>query len=1371
MMKKIQLIMVILLLLMWHGGTLIAGQPATWHLQNDDSEPCPAGTGLDFSGQDLTGTDFSGQDLTCADFTQANLNGANLRNAILKYVIFTGADLTGADLYGADLTDAIITGVRWDSSICPDGRYAWSDTTEEDQLTACPVPTSKGLPSSLPTDLPNPTMVLIGGGQFEKIDDIAPVKVSAVWETCPCLVTEAEATPHTRACVQSYTDAGIMYLSYHPFPWVEQCFTGWQGIQEAYPRLADEGVWRDFDGNIYLRDPGGGEPVPLFSHSSDVWLNEFLIPMFKTQVDAGMTGGGVDESWGTVFGTTWYDFSPAAMEGFRQYLAVRYTDVELAERGVTDISTFNWRDAMRNKEVYVYWEGDPWDGFTLNWWETVLGRPLQLGETYTKETLELAQGYQAPEPLIGLVYSDYPSDYEYYMRKRLREVYEKIQADMKAYAAERGQPWYLTGNQGQFLDWNNAAVLTPVLDFPMAEVQIPEEMWPSHWPERNFTAFYKNIAALGKRFGAMDRPGQNLYPRNDDNTEGLLVFLADAYASGGISHHPGSQYNEMVNPFYILIQLRENLFAESDNRVAVYYSLGNHMGDVGRRGVEEWTYYGAARLLEDSHYSYDVLYQGDPDMGPGTIRWVDKQVSLPEMQRYDVIVLPNTRYMTDTEVQNFLDFVNAGGILVVFGDAGTHDFGFPTPNLRTNTTWSDLVRAEGIRAHGAGHVRVFPKEGDENLARRYDTSFAAADLANFQAALEGIYPSGIRTTFDKHVHIHKFRDPVSEIEVFHLVNFDYDKETDLVRPTGDQIFAFKPRESYVQPQVIYYTPESPQGVFLPIIPSDPDRIEVTVPGLHVYGIVVLGETPPSTADLVLLMNASNTTPKETETIAYTVTLINNGPEAATHVKVKVLLPSGVTYDSASPSQGSYFPTTGIWSVASLANGASITLTVNVRVRIGTLGSVNTARAIITESDQNDSDMGSNTASADVTVSSVPTADLEINKTIDNSIPTENDKITYTVTLTNNGQDDTAFVKVTDHLPPGLSFVSADTTQGSYSPGTGLWTLGSLANGLSATLTIIAKVDSGTVGDTITNTASITASDLPDPVPETNTAHADITVSQVDLELYKTVNNVEPVEGDTISYTMTIQNSGPSEATGIEVTDLLPSGLSFVSADATQGDYAQETGIWTVGSLSDDMAAMLTIAAGVDSETAGQTITNTVRVTAVDQADSNSTNDSAGAVISVKSHNQAPVAAEQDLTTEEDSALTITLSADDPDGDTLFYSVVTHPAHGTLSGTAPNLTYIPDSDYFGADSFTFKATDGEVDSNVATVTIEILNAVIAGDVDDSGTIDLTDAILALRVVSETSPGTSVYKAADVTGDGNIGLDEAIFILQRLSRVRP
>ena len=56
-------------------------------------------------------------------------------------------------------------------------------------------------------------------------------------------------------------------------------------------------------------------------------------------------------------------------------------------------------------------------------------------------------------------------------------------------------------------------------------------------------------------------------------------------------------------------------------------------------------------------------------------------------------------------------------------------------------------------------------------------------------------------------------------------------------------------------------------------------------------------------------------------------------------------------------------------------------------------------------------------------------------------------------------------------------------------------------------------------------------------------------------------------GDTITYTVTLSNNGPNTATGVQVTDLLPAGLSFVSATPSQGTYDPGTGLWTVGTVT------------------------------------------------------------------------------------------------------------------------------------------------------------------------------------------------------------
>ena len=88
-------------------------------------------------------------------------------------------------------------------------------------------------------------------------------------------------------------------------------------------------------------------------------------------------------------------------------------------------------------------------------------------------------------------------------------------------------------------------------------------------------------------------------------------------------------------------------------------------------------------------------------------------------------------------------------------------------------------------------------------------------------------------------------------------------------------------------------------------------------------------------------------------------------------------------------------------------------------------------------------------------------------------------------------------------------------------------------------------------------------------------------------------------------------------------------------------------------------------------------------------------------------NDKPVAYDDDYQTDEDVAVAIVLTVDDEWPGSGFTWIVGDPANGTLSGTAPNLTYTPDADFYGKDSFTFHVNDGFNDSNVATITIDVL----------------------------------------------------------------
>lgn len=136
-------------------------------------------------------------------------------------------------------------------------------------------------------------------------------------------------------------------------------------------------------------------------------------------------------------------------------------------------------------------------------------------------------------------------------------------------------------------------------------------------------------------------------------------------------------------------------------------------------------------------------------------------------------------------------------------------------------------------------------------------------------------------------------------------------------------------------------------------------------------------------------------------------------------------------------------------------------------------------------------------------------------------------------------------------------------------------------------------------------------------------------------------------------------------------------------------------------------------------------------------------------ITVTVVNIVPVANPQNVSTNEDTPVAVTLTASDGNGDPLTYAIVTGPAHGTLSGTAPNLTYTPAANYNGLDSFTFKANDGKADSNVATVSIDVISvndAPVAQN--DSATIRKNKAVT-INVLANDTDVDGTLNAASVT----------------------
>ncbi len=234
------------------------------------------------------------------------------------------------------------------------------------------------------------------------------------------------------------------------------------------------------------------------------------------------------------------------------------------------------------------------------------------------------------------------------------------------------------------------------------------------------------------------------------------------------------------------------------------------------------------------------------------------------------------------------------------------------------------------------------------------------------------------------------------------------------------------------------------------------------------------------ADLGITKSVSSSTSPEGGTVTYTLTVQNFGPHNAPLVVANDLLPPEVTYTSH--SGGTYNPTTGVWTIGTLNNGATTTLTINTTVNTGTAAKtvLNTA-TVSSPMNEPPGATNPNTATATFKVNG---ADIAVTKTASATLPVQGDPLTYTVTATNNGPDATSGLVIIDVLPTNLTFLSSSATAGSYASGSGLWTIGTLANGASATLTINTKI---TNGGGFTNTAFVQNSSALDANTVNNTA--------------------------------------------------------------------------------------------------------------------------------------------------------------------------------------------------------------------------------------------------------------------------------------------
>ncbi len=277
-------------------------------------------------------------------------------------------------------------------------------------------------------------------------------------------------------------------------------------------------------------------------------------------------------------------------------------------------------------------------------------------------------------------------------------------------------------------------------------------------------------------------------------------------------------------------------------------------------------------------------------------------------------------------------------------------------------------------------------------------------------------------------------------------------------------------------------------------------------------------------EIIPSKDADNKYPNFGDSIDYTITVNNIGKADAKHVVVVDCLDKGLKYVSSSHN-GVYDEAshTVTW-VVDIAAGSSLDLTVTAFAEeYGVLTNIVS--------------VGDKSASVDVNV-----PEIIPNKTADIENPNFGDNVTYTVTVTNDGNADAKAVVVRDVLGKDLKFVSA----------TGTYTFDEATNIITWTVDVDAgKTETFTVVATVINYGNVTNS----LVVGNKTFNKNVTVPEITPD--KTVDNENPNFGDDLTYTVTVKNEGNGNANDVIIVDALGKGLKFINA-SHNGKYDEST---------------------------------------------------------------------------------------------------------------------------------------------------------------------------------------------------------------------
>ena len=393
---------------------------------------------------------------------------------------------------------------------------------------------------------------------------------------------------------------------------------------------------------------------------------DYLLASGKLAIDLGSSYLFMDGGSPNLINSS---FDSETLSNFNTYLGDTYTPAELLNLGVSDITSFDYGQYLRDA------------GYTNS--DSIYNSPPS--DDLSKAWLK-------------------------HMRKVERTFFTQWTSQLREYGSENyDRAIYLGANRSTgSRQWANI----DLFDYGIAETFLDA----LGWPYRNLVPVYKTIDNFDRRFWSWNFPSNTNFESGDANALGFgmplgadeaeKLFFAETFSAGAlvqnginwVDFHRNDKRIDAIRSFLQFPARNSSLF--NLNTFGQFAILLSEIGEVEDVGSTNPSFNGASYLMSDLQWTYDVLFAAHPDRRDGS-----DLLTLEKLQKYDAVLLPNSRYLSDSQIVILTEYTNAGGTLIGFGRVGDQDdSGVPRGPTRS---FDDYFEQNLISELGAGKIIAF----------------------------------------------------------------------------------------------------------------------------------------------------------------------------------------------------------------------------------------------------------------------------------------------------------------------------------------------------------------------------------------------------------------------------------------------------------------------------------------------------------------------------------------------------------------------------------------------------------------------------------------------------------------------------------------